>query len=441
MGTITRILPQLMIGCALLGGGWWLRGVVSGPAKHADEHGHDEHAHGDDPDTLDLSPQARKNIGLEIKTLDVSDYERTVTVPGILREPQGRSELQIAAPLSGSVQKVLVQPGEAVSPDRKLFEVRLTHEELVQAQGDLLKSVGETEVTRRELTRLEKLSADGSVAGKQVLERKYELEKQEAILQAQRQALVLHGLSEKQVEQIIESRSLLQSLVVSAPPREASATGEPPLLFVQDIKVTRGQHVEVGDTLAVLADHAELVIEGNAFEKDLPTIQDAVTEERELSAIVESKGEQPQRVTGLKILYVEGQIDPAARTVHFYVSLKNELLRDETTNGVRRVDWKYRPGQRVQLLLPVEKWKSQLVVPAAAVAQDGIETYVFQAAGDQLKRRAVHVRYRDPLTAVLANDGSVFPGDKIAVTAAQQLQIAVKNKSGGAVDPHAGHNH
>jgi len=35
----------------------------------------------------------------------------------------------------------------------------------------------------------------------------------------------------------------------------------------------------------------------------------------------------------------------------------------------------------------------------------------------------------------------LFPGDTIAMTAAQQLQLALKNKSGGAIDPHAGHTH
>ena len=42
---------------------------------------------------------------------------------------------------------------------------------------------------------------------------------------------------------------------------------------------------------------------------------------------------------------------------------------------------------------------------------------------------------------MIANDGSLFPGDKIALTGAHQMQIALKNKSGGGVDPHAGHSH
>src|SRR3712207_7858428 len=52
---------------------------------------------------------------------------------------------------------------------------------------------------------------DGAIAGKSLLERKYEQQRQEAILHAQRQALLLHGLSEAQVNRSEEHTSELQS--------------------------------------------------------------------------------------------------------------------------------------------------------------------------------------------------------------------------------------
>ena len=42
----------------------------------------------------------------------------------------------------------------------------------------------------------------------------------------------------------------------------------------------------------------------------------------------------------------------------------------------------------------------------------------------------------DPLIVQLASASSV-----VAFTGAHQLQMALKNKAGGGVDPHAGHNH
>ena len=136
------------------------------------------------------------------------------------------------------------------------------------------------------------------------------------------------------------------------------------------------------------------------------------------------------------------KIDPAKRTLDFYVTLPNKSQRDSTLeNGRRFIAWKYRPGQRVQLEIPLETLPDRVVLPIDAIAQDGTETYVFTPNGNQWVRRSVHVEYRDQRHAVIANDGALFPGDRVALTAAQQLQVAVKNKSGGAPDPPAGHSH
>ncbi len=95
----------------------------------------------------------------------------------------------------------------------------------------------------------------------------------------------------------------------------------------------------------------------------------------------------------------------------------------------------------MQLRVPVERIENQIVLPVDAVASAGAERFVFQENGDHFDRIPVHVIYQDQVWAVIENDGSVFPGDIIAYTGAHQMQMALKNKAGGAVDPHAGHNH
>jgi hypothetical protein len=95
----------------------------------------------------------------------------------------------------------------------------------------------------------------------------------------------------------------------------------------------------------------------------------------------------------------------------------------------------------VELRVPVERWENRIVLPVDAVAKDGVETYVFQANGQRFDRRPVHVEHRDRLWAVIANDGSLFAGERVAVSGAEQLQLALKNAQQGGVDPHAGHQH
>jgi multidrug efflux pump subunit AcrA (membrane-fusion protein) len=221
--------------------------------------------------------------------------------------------------------RVVAAEGEAVNPGQLLFEVRLTHEEVVQAQGEFLKTAAQIEITR-----LEGIAASGAIAGRTLLERKYELEKQEASLNAQREALLLHGLSNEQVDAILHDQKLLQSLTVVAPAGEqAASTGHIAHIWqVQELKVTAGQHVNAGDTLAVLADYRSLFIEGKAFEQDASEIYRAVEQGWPVTAVIEAPGSEPEQISDLKIVYTSGRVDPESRAFHFYVTLPNRMLRD-----------------------------------------------------------------------------------------------------------------
>ena len=460
------VLPWLIIaGAVVVGGVPTLRervlgaldgshGTEHGDAKHGDEpgghadeghEGHDHAAHAK-TDSLELSKQAQDNIRMKVGKVELSTFERTITIPGMLRERPGRSTVEITAPLTGIVTQIYPIEGEAVRPGQKLFELRLTHEELVQAQGDFLRVAEELDVIEREIKRLEKIAVDGGIPGRQVLERQYEQQNKQAVLRAQKQALLLHGLSDVQVQEILTKRTLLRDLTVTVPEESGTNSADKPSATttyeIKSLKISRGQSVNAGEALAVLTDHAELFIEGNAFDKDVASINRAIENGATVRATIESEDAKPEVISGLKILYVSGDIDPETRTFHFYAKLPNALLRDVTSDDNHRfISWRYKPGQRVQLTVPVEQWKERIVLPVDAVAQDGVETYVFLPNGDHFDRHPVHVEYRDRLSVVIANDGSVFPGDAVVVVGAQQMQLALKNKSGGAIDPHAGHNH
>lgn len=424
-------------------------GRFAGTADSKHDSDHDAGAPGavhshpvpEDANSLELSESAQRSIGLKTKRLQLQSFEKTVSVPAIVAERPGRSQIDITAPLTGNITKVYPIEGEAVEPGQKLFEIRLTHEELVVAQRDFLQSAEQLDVINQDITRLES-AGQGIVAGKTILERKYEQQKTEALLRAQKQGLLLHGLSNEQVESILTSRNLLQSLTVTVPPHEDSSENcnADHLFHIHQLNIKPGQHVDAGTSLCVLADHCQLFIEGTAFDQDIERLHRVVNENRELSASL--SGEGPKNIIpGLKILYLSDQVEPVSRAMHFYVQLPNELVRNTNRDGHRFIVWRFKPGQRMQLHVPIERWTDKIVLPADAVAQDGVESYVFLANGDHFDRHTIHVEYRDQFSVVVANDGSVFPGDNVVITGAQQLQLALKNKSGGGVDPHAGHHH
>ena len=157
-------------------------------------------------------------------------------------------------------------------------------------------------------------------------------------------------------------------------------------------------------------------------------------------------GEEAQPVRGLKIAYVANRVDESSRFLPFYVLLPNEVARDAQVSldggaAGRFLTWKYKPGQRMRVQVPVESYEDAIVLPIDAVAEAGAERFVFVENGASFDRRPVRVAYRDSESVVIVDDGSVLPGEAVAVTGAHQLQMALKNAAGGGIDPHAGHNH
>ena len=441
------------------------RNAASVPdAKANDEHDHSSES----PTSLRLSPQARKNIGLTLITIQQTSYEQTVTMPAIVVDRPGKTKIQVVAPLSGVVTRTSVNQGEALKPGQRLFDLRLMHEELVQAQSGFLRTAGELDVVEKEIARLKPASERGVVAGKTLLERQYEKSKLLAIHRAQRQSLLLHGLSNHDVDAILEKRELKPGLTVFAPggngisttsakttdtragvepanfeqeEADQQASTRPPWIL-QELTVQTGQHVDAGDRLCVLADYSQLYIEGMAFEQDLEFLHRAIQNDWQITAVRQRQDESVERTDGLKILFLAGEIDPESRALRFYVELPNRRIEPENKPADDRfIQWQFKPGQRLSLEIPIDHWPDSIVVPVEAVIREGVESYVFQQNGTAFERREVHERHRDRNFVVIEADGSLFDGDVIAVSGAYQMHLALKNQAGGGVDPHAGHTH
>lgn len=475
------------------------------PAKD-DHAGHDHAGHSDiNSLELSESAKKNLGLTDEyLQPIELRNYQQIITVPAIIVDKPGRTRTAISAAMTGIVTHVHVATGEAVEAGDLILEMRLTHEDLVTAQKDYLQSLGDRDIELKEIARIEGVVNSGAISTKQLLERQYSRDKLESLLRSQRESLRLHGLTEAQITIIDSQRRLLTDIHVYAPTHDghsedevrltrqrqpkpnqnsdsnserpfdgqgkdhpfqvarfqdiggalrpqdgnaASAVLTPKdsnvkhLLVLQDLQVRKGQFVNAGETLCVLGDYDELLVEGQAFETEVTQVATAKLEGRSVSAIVNANG-KVERIENLLLSWINNEIDPATRTLKFYVALKNELIEDKLSpTGQRYISWKYRVGQRMELGIPIAEWTEQIVLPVEAVVRDGIDSFVFHQNGDHFERVPVHEKYRDQTHVVAENDGALFPGDVVALRGAHQMQMALKSKSGGGIDPHAGHNH
>ena len=396
------------------------------------------------PDTLTLSPTAWKNIGLVTDTVKQSDFVKVVSVPAMVVERHGRSQNKITAPMTGVVTQVYPLERQAIEPGVPLFDLRLTHEEVVAAQTTFLTDLQNLDVVNQELNRLNNIGS-GIIPGKRIIEQKYERDKVMASLAATRQSLLLHGMSDQQVAEMEATRKVLREITVAAPPyaKNHEHEGIEHQYQMQSINVSRGESVSAGQLLGILADHCLLYVEGKAFENDARRLVDAAQNGTPIEVVPSSGDYDTEDTLSLKVQSVSNEVDQQSRALKFYLLLPNELVGSTESSSTAKefISWQFRPGQRMEAKIPTTTvMKNKIVLPPDAVVIEGPNAFVFEQNGDNFDRIDVQVLYRDKDSVVLENDGQLV-GSQIAMTGAYEMHLALKNQSGGAIDPHAGHNH
>ena len=438
-------------------------GHGKGEVEHNDEGSHVGHDHGSKSESVMLTDQAARNLGLKTASLELREYWKTVAVPATVAEQPGKSERRLTALINGVVVRVHASPGQLIRAGDPIIDLQVTGEGLVSTQANLLRTLQELELIQAELKRISPMAQSGVIPQNKRIEKEYELRKLEGAKSVQIQELLVRGLTRGQVDSILGSRELVNEVAVKAPevgisiqsnsgnipnpprrdfsPQKATntANGE---YVVEKLDVFVGKYVQPGDPLCDLALHSNLQIEGTAFESEAASISRAVENNWPVSAQFEQEEGKSITKSNLRILYLEGLVDPIARTFKFVVPLKNDVVRDDRgpDGNVYRI-WRFKPGQKLRLLVPTERWKDKFVLPAEGVVREGPDAYVFRANGKQVERVAVHVEYQDDLSAVISDDGSLFQGDVIATNGAYQLNLALKKAAGSGIDPHAGHSH
>jgi len=64
-------------------------------------------------------------------------------------------------------------------------------------------------------------------------------------------------------------------------------------------------------------------------------------------------------------------------------------------DGHAQTLWRFRPGQKVRLLVRVEKLNNVFVLPSDAVTREGPEAYVFTQNVNTFERRPIRILLQD----------------------------------------------
>lgn len=476
-------------------------GVVTGlcfyprvfpPAQAADAHESEHHHDAEEEGPhIALTKQAAQNLQLKMGFVPRGDYWKSHLVPGQVVEIPGQSDLGVSAPVTGVVSRVEVLPGQSIRPQHWLMEIQLTDQALTDAQSKLLTTLTSQEVAKQELNRLRPLINEGTVSGIKARELEYELKQLNAQQAVLTQELLGRGLPKESIAQIIAQRELATSLRVSAPDyvKDHDTLAKSTGYSIEKINVHPGMAVERGDLLCNVAYHAELYLRGTAFEQDLAILNRIAEEDWKIEIELPQPDAEGNIISMGKVslLRVDNHVAETSQTVNFYAVLSNKVTREQLESGRQFEQWQFRPGQRLHLRLPIDQWHNQLVLPAQAVVVDGPNVMIFaehqppathshdsnespwekqriekealqarqavlnsvpadyqpQPVDSDIELEPVPVRmlYRDDRTVVIADDGQVPPGLKVAINNAQAVYLAMKMQASGGGGHHHDHEH
>lgn len=397
-------------------------------------------------DTLRLSKQARQNLGLVARPARPQDYWRTLQIPGVIVDRPGESDRAVTSPVTGVVQEIHAFTGETLRPGQLLFTLRLLSEPVQNAQTELFRATQEAQLLSEQRGRLQSAARSGALAESRLIETDAQIRRQEVLAQASRQDLLSRGLAAEQVSQAATGNFVSTiEILAPLPPSSTSAgrvitqasdlaldaedrgSASEFMYEVQGLEVEPGQQVEAGKTMATLANHQRLYIEGHAFKREAPLLGRAAAQKWDIEVeFAEASSETwPPLEQKFQIRHLSNAIDPSSRTLSFYIPLENQARAYEE-DGQTFVFWRFRPGQRVRLFVPVEKFEDVLVVPSEAVVREGPEAFVFRQNGDLFDRIRVRVLHEDRRNTVIANDGSITPGLYLAQSSAASLNRVLK---------------
>ncbi|MCL2305432.1 MAG: efflux RND transporter periplasmic adaptor subunit [Planctomycetaceae bacterium] len=409
-----------------------------------------------------ISPAATRNIGLDesaMMTVRAVDFYKSLTFPAVVAERPGFSMITVPSPVSGVVTKIHHESGVAVAPNEPLFDILLNQQELVKTQAEFLALLKKREINAAELERLARF--DPLVVSGQRRELEYEKIKIDSEIGIQKNILLLQGLSEKNITDSLEKNgTIIRTMTVYAPPIEneeniasaAHADEEEHIFTVDELYVSTGKNIAVGDSLCRLTDYCKLAIRGKAFAVDEKILASALASKNRVSAVFE-RNDTRDTIDGLLLRSIDNKIDTASGTLFFYVDLKNRFTDyevDDESNPRRYIQWHFKPGQRCELNVEVEPLPNSIVLPVDAVARDFQEMCVFEWVGNEddkkiWRKKTVHVIYQTKDVVVIANDGALSPGAKIAAKGASFLLAALdaanqKTAGGGGIQ-HGDHVH
>ncbi|MGZ0166663.1 MAG: efflux RND transporter periplasmic adaptor subunit [Planctomycetales bacterium] len=358
-----------------------------------------------------LTPKAEERLQISTVSVETKAVPRTRTLGGIVTVPDGASVF-VTAPVAGTLQQAgatkpiagqKVTAGQTVlqllpllSPEREVptasERVAMANAKAslissqITADGDVKQAEAQVEAAQIALVRAKRLLADKAGSGRDVDDAQARLD------------IAIQGRNAASAR-----KQQLDKLTLEA--AAGTITNIP--VHAPHAGILRTVSSSVGQTVSLAAPLFEVVTLDTLWVRVpvYPGQRGEIAQQRD--ALVRNLGDDTEGVL-VKPVDAPPSADPVAATVDLFYELPN-------------TDNRFRQGERVEVILPLEGQAESLVIPRAAVLRDihGVAWVYVNSAEHTFERHRVEVHFTTKDTAVLSRGPTV--GTKIVVDGAAEL--------------------
>ncbi|MFN8393735.1 MAG: efflux RND transporter periplasmic adaptor subunit [Bacteroidia bacterium] len=210
----------------------------------------------DSPETVTLSPDQEKSLGIQLGTATARTMRTTLSANGLLDVPP-QNMVSISAPFGGFLKESSLLPGSRVNKGQVI--ATLEHPDFVTMQQEYLENLSQSTYLDAEYKRQQTLAAENVNARKALEKARADYETIQARLKGQRAKLEMLQIDLPR----LEKGEIVKQVQLRSP-----ISG-----YVTDMLVTIGAHLNPTDVLFKIADTGHLHAELTVYEQDIRKLQ------------------------------------------------------------------------------------------------------------------------------------------------------------------------
>lgn len=340
-----------------------------------------------------LSDSASELVGIKLEKAKSRECRSVLKAMGKVLAPQPQKAV-VSHAFSGRVAEIHVKIGEWVDEGQALLT--LESHEIGSAKSEFYKALADLELAKLNLEREERLLEEGIGLKKNYLAAEAAHKIAQSNAEAAHKKLHVLGFNDEQVQEIADTHQINPSITLFSPIAGRVVTH----------RAVLGAVVDPSTELLTIIDPTRLWVDAEVYEKDIAKVR--IGQEVEIGVPA-----YPAEVFRGKISYIGDVVDGETRTI---------TVRSEVDNQQQRL----KPGMFADVNVLLNGRCELLVVPSAAILEEGREKIVFVKEQDHFVRREVETGIIDGDYQQIVK--GLGPGDEVVVEGNHELKSKLQEE-------------